>query len=77
MGDLHLNNDCLDSDYFEAIYDSAPSAPRNLHMVRHDARTVRLQWEIPAQTNGDIRTYQVHYRAKFLQQGMKLAIFLF
>ena len=44
---------------------SAPSQPRNLQLLSHNATAVNLEWEVPEQTNGQIRTYQLHYRAKF------------
>ncbi|XP_033732840.1 LOW QUALITY PROTEIN: hemicentin-1-like [Pecten maximus] len=43
-------------------FDSGPSAPRNLHVTDVGPSQVELVWEIPAQTNGEIRKYRIWYR---------------
>ncbi|CAC5391000.1 unnamed protein product [Mytilus coruscus] len=44
--------------------DSGPSAPRNLKTLFSNSSTVQLEWEIPAETNGQIGKYQVWYKIK-------------
>ncbi|XP_063423731.1 cell adhesion molecule DSCAM-like [Mytilus trossulus] len=44
--------------------DSGPSAPRNLKILFSNSSTMQLEWEIPAETNGQIRKYQVWYKIK-------------
>ncbi|OWF49359.1 Down syndrome cell adhesion molecule homolog [Mizuhopecten yessoensis] len=45
-------------------FDSGPSAPRNLHVKDIGPSQVELMWEIPAQTNGEIRKYRIWYRPR-------------
>ena len=51
------------------LFISAPSPPRNLKDVFVNATTVQLQWEVPAQTNGQLGTYQLQFKAKFSNTG--------
>ena len=41
-----------------------PSQPRNLQVLFSNSSLVTLEWEIPAETNGQIRKYQIWYKVK-------------
>ena len=51
------------------IFILAPSPPRNLKEVSVNSTSVQLQWEVPAQTNGQLRTYQLQFKIKFSDTG--------
>lgn len=43
-------------------YDSGPSEPRNVRVLSTEAMKVKVSWEVPAETNGNIGQYQLQYR---------------
>ncbi|KAK7505040.1 hypothetical protein BaRGS_00003610, partial [Batillaria attramentaria] len=53
----------LPSNSLSAItFESGPLEPQNVRVVSTEARRVRISWEVPAQTNGNIHQYQLQYR---------------
>ncbi|CAH1786577.1 unnamed protein product [Owenia fusiformis] len=50
------------SELVTKTYETAPSMPRNMRLVKGGPREVDVAWEMPEFSNGQIRTYQVHIR---------------
>ncbi|XP_069120341.1 contactin-5-like isoform X2 [Argopecten irradians] len=60
---------------FAKTFDSGPSAPRNLRVTGVSPTQVELTWEIPAQTNGEIRKYRIWYKHRVGGLGPKTVEF--
>lgn len=53
------------------LFSIAPSEPRNLSVVKVTSTSAELRWIIPANTNGQIHSYQLYYRPKYSEaQGV-------
>ncbi|XP_026671553.1 neogenin isoform X3 [Ceratina calcarata] len=57
-----------DTESFESIDGSVPSAPRNLSLVIVTARFVTLRWQEPEITNGEILQYYIYYKQEGIQR---------
>ncbi|XP_043474504.1 neogenin isoform X2 [Leptopilina heterotoma] len=57
-----------DTETFESIGGSVPSAPRNLSLVIVESRFITLRWQEPEDTNGNITAYYVYYKQENSQR---------
>ncbi|XP_064617043.1 cell adhesion molecule DSCAM-like [Liolophura sinensis] len=55
-------------------FESAPSVPRYFEVISVGTYQVRLRWEIPKETRGQIRQYQVTFRQKTDQDFQTIVI---
>ncbi|XP_051155099.1 neogenin isoform X3 [Leptopilina boulardi] len=57
-----------DTESFESIEGSVPSAPRNLSLVIVESRFITLRWQEPEDTNGNITNYHIYYKQEGSQR---------